>query len=73
LYRAVIFFFCFLFLAVRPVVGQQAEPLFGIWRLNLAESQFASGPPAYSRVTCKIQQLKDGMKVVYDMVGIRAV
>jgi hypothetical protein len=71
LYRALIFFCCVLFLVVRPVAGRQVEPLFGIWRLNLAESDFASGPSAYSRVTCKIEPLKDGMKVVYDMVGVR--
>jgi len=58
-------------MVVRPVAGRQVEPLFGIWRLNLTESQFASAPPAYSRVTCRIESFKDGVKVVYDMVGVR--
>ena len=53
---------------MRSVLG---PPLFGNWRLNLAESTFASGPPAYSRVTCKIGPWEDGLKVVYDMVGTR--
>ena len=51
--------------------GQDREPLFGTWRLNFAESTFASGPPPYVRVTCKIDPWEDGLKVTYDMVGER--
>ena len=47
------------------------EPLIGEWRLDLSQSQFPSGPPAYSRVTTTIESWKDGIKVVYDMVGVR--
>lgn len=54
-----------------PLTAQSIEPLFGAWRLNLSESSFASGPPAYSRVTCRIVPWGDGMKVVYDMAGVR--
>jgi len=50
--------------------GQDQE-LFGIWRLNFAESTFASGPPPFARVTCKIEPWEDGLKVIYDMVGTR--
>jgi hypothetical protein len=52
------------------VRGQDQLPLFGTWRLNLAESTFAADP-IYSRVTCKIEPWKDGLKVTYDMVGTR--
>jgi hypothetical protein len=51
--------------------GEDREPLFGTWRLNFAESTFPSGPPAYARVTCKIEPWEDGLKVIYDMVGTR--
>src|SRR5215470_174706 len=46
--------------------AQPQEPLSGTWRL-----QSASGPSAYSRVTCKIEPWRDGLRVVYDMVGNR--
>jgi hypothetical protein len=47
------------------------EPLFGTWRLNLAKSALASGPSVYTRVTCKIEPWENGLKVIYDMVGLR--
>ena len=52
--------------------SEDRQPLVGTWRLNFAESTFASGPQAYVRVTCTIEPWKDdGLKVVYDMVGTR--
>jgi hypothetical protein len=49
-----------------PFLFQTQEPLFGIWHLDSA-----SGPSAYSRVTCKIEPWQDGLRVIYDMVGTR--
>src|SRR5207249_4369137 len=51
--------------------AQDREPLLGTWRLNFAQSTFASGPPPYARVTTKIESSDDGLKVIYDMVGER--
>jgi hypothetical protein len=51
--------------------GQEREPLTGTWHLNFAESTFASGPPQYKRVVTRIEPWKDGLKIVYDMVGVR--
>jgi hypothetical protein len=51
--------------------AQDREPLLGTWRLNLAQSTFASGPPPYARVTTRIESSDDGLKVIYDMVGER--
>jgi len=51
--------------------AQDREPLLGTWRLNFAQSTFASGPPPYARVTTKIESSGDGLKVIYDMVGER--
>jgi hypothetical protein len=51
--------------------GLELGPLFGVWRLNPAESTFASGPPPYKRVTTRIEPWRDGLAVIYDMVGIR--
>lgn len=52
-------------------IAQGVTPLVGTWRLNLERSDFASGPPVYARVTCRIEPWQDGLKVVYDMVGTR--
>jgi hypothetical protein len=49
-----------------PLLFQPPDPLFGTWRLVSS-----SGPSAYSRVTCKIEAWQDGLRVVYDMVGVR--
>ncbi len=51
--------------------ADDVSPLVGTWRLNVARSIFASGPSAYSRVTCRIERWRDGLRVVYDMVGVR--
>jgi hypothetical protein len=53
------------------LLAQDVSPLVGTWRLNIDQSKFASGPPAYSRVTCRIEPWQDGLKVVYDMIGTR--
>ena len=53
------------------LLAQDVSPLVGTWRLNMVQSKFASGPPAYSRVTCRIEPWQDGLKVVYDMIGTR--
>ena len=45
--------------------------LTGIWKLNLAKSTYEAGPPPYKRSTCKIEALPDGLRVVYDNVGVR--
>ena len=45
---------------------QTRDALFGTWQLVSS-----SGPSAYSRVTCKIEPWQDGVRVVYDMVGLR--
>ena len=55
----------------RALSGQELQPLFGTWHLNLAESVFLSGPPQYTRLTFKIERWEDGLKVIYDMVGVR--
>ena len=49
-----------------PLLLQPQQTLFGTWLLDSA-----SGPSAYSRVTCKIEPWQDGLRVIYDMVGTR--
>ena len=46
--------------------GQEQAPWFGTWRLNLAKSN-----GSYKRATCRIEPWEDGLKVTYDMVGVR--
>jgi len=50
-------------------VGNQ-EPWFGTWNLNLSKSSNRSDSP-YKRSLCRIEPWEDGLKVTYDMVGIR--
>src|SRR5687768_17504133 len=61
----------FVVVIVLVASGQVAEPLSGTWVLNFAESTFLSGPPQYKRVITRIEPWNDGLKVVYDMVGVR--
>ena len=63
--------FVFLLVFAGRASAQDASPLVGTWRLNVAQSKFASGPPAYARVICRIEPWEDGLKVVYDMIGTR--
>jgi hypothetical protein len=49
---------------------QGLSPWIGTWRLNPSKSTPTSNSP-YKRVTLKIEPWEDGLKVVYDMVGIR--
>src|SRR5687767_11599336 len=49
---------------------QGPSPWIGTWRLNPSKSTPTSNSP-YKRVTLKIESWEDGLKVVYDMVGIR--
>jgi hypothetical protein len=45
--------------------------LFGTWRLDILASTFPAGPPPYKRVTTRIEPFGDGIRVIYDMVGLR--
>jgi len=58
-------------LALCFTVTGQAPSLFGTWKLNLAKSSYGSVSPPYKRSTCRIEPLDDGLKVTYDMVGVR--
>ena len=39
--------------------------------MNLARSVYDPGPPPYKRSTCRIEPAQDGLKVIYDMIGVR--
>ena len=49
---------------------RQADPWLGTWHLNVEASEM-SAAPRYRRVTTRIEPWQDGVKVSYDMVGIR--
>ena len=55
----------------RPLAGQERQPWFGTWSLDLSQPAQNSQPPRYKRVTSRIEPWADGLKVTYDMVGIR--
>src|SRR5688572_7146855 len=50
---------------------QQPASWLGTWNLNLAKSSERADAPRYKRVTTRIEPWQDGLRVSYDMVGIR--
>jgi hypothetical protein len=50
---------------------RRQDPWFGTWNLNLAKSNERPDATRYKRVTSRIEPWQDGLKVSYDMVGIR--
>ena len=58
-------------LTLPPRSLAQTKPAwFGTWNLNFAKSS-STDSPAYKRVTSRIEPWGDGLRVTYDMVGIR--
>lgn len=59
--------------AAVAALGAQSAPkrYFGTWRLNPARSTQRAEPSPYKRVTTRIGPWEDGLKVTYDMVGVR--
>jgi len=51
--------------------GEKPSLLLGTWKLNLAQSKYEAGAPPYRKGTCRIETLADGIRIVYDLVGIR--
>ena len=49
---------------------RQADPWLGTWHRNVEASE-VSAAPRYKRVTTRIEPWQEGLKVSYDMVGIR--
>jgi len=52
------------------VVLQTPAAWIGTWRLNSSKSTGVSNSQ-YKRITLKIEPWEDGLRVMYDMVGIR--
>jgi hypothetical protein len=50
---------------------RRLDPWFGTWNLNLEKSTERPDATRYRRVTSRIEPWEDGLKVSYDMVGIR--
>ncbi len=49
--------------------GQAGDPLFGTWELDVTVS--AQSTTRFKRTTCRIEPWEDGLKVTYDIVGVR--
>ena len=60
----------FILTALTGMPAQSQDPLFGTWILNLAKST-ADRDVRYKKVTTKIGPWEDGLKVMYDLVGVR--
>lgn len=54
-----------------PATAQVDSSWFGTWALNLDESSYEPGPAPYTRGTCLIEPWGDGVRMVYDLVGVR--
>jgi len=52
------------------MAGEPLGPWFGTWKLNPAKST-SNSESRFKRVTLKVEPSQDGLKVTYDMVGIR--
>jgi hypothetical protein len=52
------------------MAGEPLRPWFGTWKLNPAKST-ANSESRFKRVTLNVEPWQDGLKVTYDMVGIR--
>jgi hypothetical protein len=66
--RCLIFFAAALLLALPyQSVSRQHEAWFGTWGLNQEKVE----SPRYKRVITRIEPWEDGLRVTYDMVGIR--
>jgi hypothetical protein len=50
---------------VAGVLGQERQPWLGVWSLRVTQ------PARYKRVTSQIEPWNDGLKVTYEMVGVR--
>src|SRR5262245_14471088 len=59
-----------IFLAFMLIAGEGQAPWIGTWRLNPAKST-GNNESRFKRVTLKIEPVGDGIRVTYDMVGIR--
>lgn len=51
------------------LMGQSSDLLFGTWELDASAS--AQSSTRFKRTTCWIEPWEDGLKVTYDVVGIR--
>jgi hypothetical protein len=51
--------------------AQSTSNWFGVWKLNLARSSYASGTPPYKRATRRIEPSERGIKIVDDLVRPR--
>src|SRR5262249_47620941 len=52
------------------LAGESQPPWFGTWELNASRS--TTNPESrFKRVTLKIEPRKDGLAVIYDMIGTR--
>src|SRR5499427_10268500 len=62
--RARVIFFLLL------MAGEPLGPWFGTWKLNPAKST-SNSESRFKRVTLKVEPWQDGLKVTYEMVGVR--
>jgi hypothetical protein len=54
------------------LLGAQSTAVwFGVWKLNVARSSYASGTPPYKRATRRIEPSERGVRIVDDLVRHR--
>jgi hypothetical protein len=59
-----------IFVLMMIVAMQTRDPLFGTWRLDFDRST-RNGDVRFKRGTSKIEPWEGGLKVTYDLVGVR--
>jgi hypothetical protein len=62
---------CLALFTISPsTAAQTQEPWYGTWSQNLEKSS-SDRNPRYKRAITKIESWMDGLKVTYDLVGVR--
>ena len=55
----------------QAVLTPRQDPWVGTWSLRIPAPSESSAPSRYKRVTSRIEPWQDGLRVTYDMVGVR--